>query len=330
MKIKVTEKYRPEEGKRLDLFLSIAIPELSRSALKQVIEANEVFVNGELCFKAGYKVKQGDEIIISDDALEAYLVPHTSILPEEFDMEILYEDSDYLFINKPCGVAVHPTRSGEQGTLVNKLLGRYSTRLPGSDMTRPGIVHRLDKETSGVIVVAKTPKALWWLSRQFAERKVNKAYCAIGFNEDARFRYREGESFDFEGYLARSTSNRKQFRLYEGEGMPGYARFSKTRFQIVTIKELTGTGRFILASVYPLTGRTHQIRVHQKSLQFPIVGDHLYLSEKQRTRLATVENNSHIPKRLYLHAQKLSFKNYNNKKYEIMCKVPDTFNKLIK
>ncbi len=142
-------------GKRLDLYLSLQLPQFSRSNIKKTIESNKVLINDEICFKAGYKLRVGDVIDYPDYNIEQISVK--SLPKSKFDLEILHEDDDYLFINKPIGLIVHPTNPYQTDTLVNKLLD-LNKDLPGNAFLRPGIVHRLDKDTSGVIIVAKNPK----------------------------------------------------------------------------------------------------------------------------------------------------------------------------
>lgn len=310
-----------DTGKRLDLYLSLQLPQYSRSFIKKTIEENKVFVNEDICFKAGYKVQLQDKIKFPK--LE-YKPNSVDLFKAKFDLEIISEDEDYLFINKPINLAVHPTSSMSEITLVNKLLGLYSD-LPSNDFRRPGIVHRLDKDTSGVIVIAKNPKSLWWLSGQFANRKVHKKYVSIGVDFQAEKKLQVGSEFEVQGMMKRNTLNRKHFFISTDEKS---GKFSYSRFLVKSIKEV-GLSKLYLLEIYPLTGRTHQIRVHQKSIDLPILGDKIYLSRKQmQWSDKFLQDNAYV-RRLYLHAKSISFENYNGKLYSVETKVPEEFSHIL-
>lgn len=308
-----------DANRRLDLFLALKLPQYSRSFIKKTIESNKVFVNGIVNYKAGYKVKVGD--IIKFPALQ-YQSGSSHLIPAEFDLPILYEDEDFLFINKPVGISCHPTDSyNHEITIVHKLLGRYKD-LPFNDFKRPGILHRLDKETSGVMVVAKNPYALWWGSKIFAERKIHKEYISIGMKvNDVKL----VDEFTVEGFIQRSPQNRKKFILVLENG--DKAKYSRTLFRILEIKKLNDLYLTVLLA-RPQTGRTHQIRVHQKSIGVPILGDNLYLSPKYKNKVVKFFNNLQLQNRLYLHASKLEFESYNGKFYSVEAPLPEDFRKI--
>lgn len=313
-------------GKRLDLFLSLHVPDISRSAIKKTIESNKVTVNSEICYKAGYKVRGGDVLTYPDEELQT--LPYTKLIPSEFDLEILYEDTDYIFINKPSGLKVHPTHLNETDTLVNKLLG-LKAELPGNHFLRPGIVHRLDKDTSGVIVVAQNPKSLWWISQQFADRKVKKNYLSLSLNTDSNFKHKPGEHLAYESNIVRSSSDRRQYRvekLHNNVTVKG--RYAKTEFEFIDIVKIGGV-HIIKTKVYPLTGRTHQIRVHERALNFPIIGDPIYLSKKEFELSSEIIQDLHSVNRLMLHAEKIAFENYDGKMYSISAQEPIEMKTLI-
>ncbi|BDQ04717.1 MAG: pseudouridine synthase [Candidatus Dojkabacteria bacterium] len=308
-----------DANKRLDLFLALKLPQYSRSFIKKTIESNKVFVNGIVNYKAGYKVKVGD--IIKFPALQ-YQTNSSNLIPAEFDLPILYEDDDFLFINKPAGISCHPTDSNNREiTIVHKLLGRYKD-LPFNDFKRPGILHRLDKETSGVMVVAKNPYSLWWGSKIFAERKVYKEYISIGLKVNDTNLTNE---FIVEGFIQRNPLNRKKFilRLENSDK----AKYSRTIFQILEMKQINDLYLTVLLAK-PQTGRTHQIRVHQKSIGLPILGDNLYLSPKQKNKVVEFFNTLKLENRLYLHASKLEFESYNGKFYAVEAPLPEAFRKI--
>jgi len=321
MKVKVPEFTR-DLGKRLDLYLSLNLPEFSRAFIKKTIESNQVFVNGEVCFKAGYKIKPGDEI---DFPRVEFRAPSFNLEPSKFDLEIVYEDGDYLIINKPIGLAVHPANSYQKDTLVNKLLAKYKD-LPQNNLARPGIVHRLDKDTSGIIAIAKSPRALWWLSSQFAERKVVKKYISLGVAFDGASRKIHQNEFKVEGYISRNKSNRKEFILLDNKDSKNrQARYSLSIFRVLKEIEVQDNIRLIYMEITPKTGRTHQIRVHQKSLGVPILGDEIYLSRKQKEWSDRFLSKNSLDNRLYLHSLSLTFENYDGKMYSFSTKVPESF-----
>jgi 23S rRNA pseudouridine1911/1915/1917 synthase len=310
-------------GKRLDLFLSITLPQYSRSFIKKTIETNKVLLNGEVCYKAGYKVHADDLISFPNLNFE---FPSQKLEATEFDLEIILEDDDYLFINKPIGLTVHPTNPSETNTLVNKILGRYKD-LPSKDFLRPGIVHRLDKDTSGLIVIAKNSKSLWWLSSRFADRKVNKTYISIGLANNLSKAFLDKE-IELEGYLSRNPGNRKEF-VFNNNEVNKNSRFSKTSFEILDTLKLAEERFLIYSKVHPHTGRTHQIRVHQRFLGDPILGDRIYSSRKELAWINNWFEKNNLEKRLYLHSFSISFENYDGKLYSVETQIPQSFNKVI-
>jgi len=322
--LKITVSHNNEDiGKRLDLFLSIELPQLSRSHIKKVIESNKVTVNDELCFKAGYKVKAGD---IIDFPNIDHTPPSLLSLPRStFDLEILHEDHDYLFINKPSGLIVHPANPTQNNTLVNKLLD-FNQNLPATNILRPGIVHRLDKDTSGVIVVAKSPKGLWWLSQQFAQRTVKKTYLSIGLAHDLNQKFLLNTEFAFEGFMRRSSKDRKQFQMERPHpNSTPQGRFSKSLFTITDTVQIDTSRQLLFTKIFPQTGRTHQIRVHQKEQGFVIIKDDIYMSSKQKAWSEKYLESKGLKIRLYLHAFSIAFENYDGKKYSIQTEIPEDF-----
>lgn len=280
-------------------------------------------LNGEVFYKAGYKVKEAD-VIEFPDIVEKR---NSEILePSPFDLEIIQEDADYLFINKPAGLLVHPANQYQKDTLVNKLLSLNSD-LPSNEINRPGIVHRLDRETSGLIVVAKTPKALWWLSNQFAERKVHKKYTAISLAWEKSFK--TGESIEIEGFMKRASTDKKEYILQPVEKHHDKGRFSSSSAEVLDSREIDSK-QIVLFSVSPKTGRTHQIRVHLKSVGAPILHDELYLSRKQAEWSEALFNtHKNLKKRLYLHSTSISFENFDGKMYFVETKIPEEFTNFI-
>lgn len=298
-------------GKRLDLYLSIKIPYLTRKYIKNIIESNRVNVNEKICYKAGYKVCPGDVIEFPD------IKPVTQkiVYNDKFDLDIIYENVDFLIINKPEGVSVHPTSSLQNDTIVNKLVTLYKD-LPG-DMLRPGIVHRLDKATSGLLIIAKNPKSLWWLTRQFAERKVEKRYLSIGISKFQL--YDKNQVIEHSSYIYRHPVDRKLF--VSSKDAKSQGKYAKSIFKVLDFKTLNGYYLYLF-DVQILTGRTHQIRVHQKDLNVPVLGDDVYLFKKLKEE---IKNNHLTPGRLCLHAYFIEFINYDGEIYRFRAPIPDVF-----
>ena len=242
------------ESLRLDVFLSENQSEFSRSHLKKLIEQGHASVNNSLA-PPKYKLKIGDKIILS-------IPPPTSsgIAAEPIPLKIIYEDDEMLAIDKPAGMVVHPAPGHMQGTLVNALLS-YCSDLSGiGGVERPGIVHRLDKDTSGIVLIAKNEIAHRALASQFKNRKVNKTYLALvrGIVKSA--------SGIIKTPIGRHKTNRKKMAASVNQ-----ARIAETRFEV-----LETLGHFSYIRLFPKTGRTHQLRVHLASIHHPVLGDKLY------------------------------------------------------
>ncbi|HOA23049.1 MAG: RluA family pseudouridine synthase [Aggregatilineales bacterium] len=260
-------------GVRLDKFVASARADLSRMEVQRLIKAGEVRVNGRT-EKASYRLEAGDEVEL------VLPEPETpTIQPEAVELDVLYEDDDLVAVNKPAGMVTHPAYGNWSGTLVNAALYHWpQMRDAGPDLERSGVVHRLDKDTSGVIVLAKTPQALRHLQRQFKRRTVYKLYTALVEGVPA------SNAGIIEAPIGRDPSRRKRMAVVKG-GRPAI-----TRYDLIEDLETNA-----LLAVEPRTGRTHQIRVHLAWLGHPIVGDRLYGYRKQRIGL----------KRLFLHASEL-------------------------
>ena len=256
-----TETIKITNSARLDVALSEATGK-TRSAIKQLIESGNVLVNGNPPKKSGEMVKAGDEIAITvPDAVE-------KIEKKDIPIEILYEDKDVAVINKPQGLTVHPAGGNYTDTLVNALMFRLDSLSGINGEIRPGIVHRLDKDTSGVMIVAKNDSAHLSLSKQIADRTVKKEYVAI---LEGNLSPDEGR---IETKIGRSPRDRKQMAVTPD------GRTAVTEWQVITrFKD----NCFVLFRI--LTGRTHQIRVHAKHLGHPVVGDKTYGFKKQKFAL---------------------------------------------
>ncbi len=246
---------------RIDKYLSdLQLDELySRSFIDRLIKNGEALVNGQPV-KKSYLVEEGDEIELSIPEPES-----SKVKAEVIPLDIVYEDPYLIAVNKPVGMTVHPAPGNWNGTLVNALMHHFSGTLStGSDPTRPGIVHRLDKDTSGIILVARDDRTHSLLSRIFQERKIEKHYLAltVGLPRDLDNEIRTG--------IARSGSDRKKMSVVEG----GKDAISIFRIE----KDLEYFG---LLDVCILTGRTHQIRVHLSHIGYPVLGDRTYSTLKR-------------------------------------------------
>lgn len=300
----IVERSRPDE--RLDVFLRTQFPAVSRGAIQRLIEQDHVRVNNH-AVKPTHKPRAGEKIeIIWPDARPA------EALPEEIPLDILFEDKWLLVLNKPAGLVVHPAAGHAEHTLVNALLHHCAGQLSGiGGVARPGIVHRLDKETSGCLVVAKDDATHVALSEQFAKRDVEKIYHAIVCGVMPR------DSGEIRAAIARHPSHRKRMAVDDG------GRAAHTSYRVLEC--LRGA---TLAEATLHTGRTHQIRVHFQFLGFPVVGDTTY-GQKQNQRLEELTGVT-APRQM-LHAFQLAFvhpKTGKRRKFEAPW--PEDFKQVLK
>lgn len=245
----------PQSG-RLDVSLAEELPDQSRSALQKLIRKGEVRVNGNVILRPAYPVEAGDEIDL--------ILPSRSgqaLVPQAIPLDILFENEDVIVINKPAGMVVHPAPGHEEGTLANAVLAHAPAVAAMAAEGRPGIVHRLDMDTSGVIVVAKNQQAMAELQGQFEARQVRKIYLGL---VDGRPPTPSGM---VEAAIARDPRHRKRFAI---------SRMPEAREAITLYRTRETYARHSLLELEPQTGRTHQIRLHMKSLKCPIVGDTVY------------------------------------------------------
>ena len=264
-------------GGRLDVILVTQVPDFSRSRLQQLIRAGHVKVNGEVVIKPGLRLEGGESVEVIIPAP----IPST-LEPESIPLEIVFESEDIMLINKPAGMVVHPSAGHASGTLVHAALAHAPDIMGVGGEKRPGVVHRLDKDTSGLIVLAKNDAAHKDLQTQFEKREVGKKYLALVDGQPPT------PSGRIEAPIGRDPGHRKKMKVLP----PG-----KGREAISVFHTLESFSRHTLIEVNPETGRTHQIRVHLAFLGCPIVGDRDYGLRK-----------STLPvERMFLHATALTF-----------------------
>jgi 23S rRNA pseudouridine1911/1915/1917 synthase len=268
----------PEDaGARLDLYLTRRLTASSRSRIQRWIMANLVAVDGRPR-KAGFALSPGEIVRVTPPPPEpAHLVP------EDLPLKILYEDGELLVVDKPAGMVVHPGAGNRRGTLANALAFHFD-RLSRGDTLRPGIVHRLDKGTSGILVVAKSEGAHDDLARQFQARTVRKAYLALLHG------LLRPETGEISRAIGRDSRVRTRMSSRTHRPKPALTRYEVIRY----------FRRFTYVRAFPVTGRTHQIRVHFASRGHPVVGDETYRTEASVTGVKSL-------KRLFLHATLLEF-----------------------
>ncbi len=264
---------------RLDKYLDKENDDLSRNYIQQLIDKELVLVNNRI-EKKSYQLKEGDEI-----TLELPEPEEVKLKAEKIDFDLIYEDENLLVLNKPAGLVIHPGAGHSSGTLVNGLL-EYCDDLSGiNGELRPGIVHRLDKDTSGAMVVAKNDRAHRDLAKQFKERKVKKTYLALVYG---KLKHERGK---IDAAIGRDPRNRKKMTVTSKN-----SKRAVSNFEVLSINS-----GFSLLKVEIETGRTHQIRVHLDYINYPIVGDPKYGSKNSRNAIPGLE-------RQFLHAYQLGFK----------------------
>lgn len=296
----VTEIPREFAGQRADVFLSGFLTELSRSSIKKHIELGNILIDRKM-FKPSRIINGGESLSVNIPPPEP-----CGIKGEEIDVEVVYEDSDIIVVNKPAGMVVHLGAGVTSGTLVNALVYMCEDLSGIGGEMRPGIVHRLDKETSGVMVVAKNDRAHKSLSEQFKTRETEKEYVAIVSGEMKK------NSGTFSSPIGRSPSNRIKMTSFSKTG-----RDAETRWEV--IERLRGA---TLVSVWPKTGRTHQIRVHFSENGFPVLADKVYGGKKSRPKNSGVLGA--LIKRHALHARSLGFTHpATGKRIELSAEIPE-------
>ncbi|WP_026898674.1 RluA family pseudouridine synthase [Daejeonella oryzae] len=287
---------------RIDKFLTQRIENTSRNRIQNAIDAGSVLVNGNPV-KGSYKVKPFDVISI--------VLPHpprdTEVYPEDLPIDIIYEDDDVIMVNKAAGMVVHPGFNNYNGTLVNALVYHFQQlpQLPGNE-GRPGLVHRIDKDTSGLLLISKNEKAITYLAKQFYDHTITRKYIALVWGDLA-------EDGTVTGYIGRSAKDRKVMAIYDEE--------DKGKWSVTHYKVLERLGYVTLIECELETGRTHQIRAHMKHLGHPLFNDSSYGGNRiiKGTVFSKyksfVENCFELIPRQALHAKSLGFLHPSTKKF---------------
>lgn len=273
-------------AKRLDQRVVELIPELSRASATKLIEGGKVTINGKVVEKGGAKLREGDEVLVDFDIKQLDDIP-------TIKLKVLYEDDDCVVIIKPVGVLTHSKGEFNPEATVETWL-RSRTKLTGA---RAGIVHRLDRATSGVMICAKTPEALKWLQRQFSQRKTKKTYYAV-----VKGQFKQPEAL-IDMPIERNPKAPATFRV----GVQG--KSATTHYKVIAAND-----EYSLVELKPETGRTHQLRVHLSHLGHPIVGDYMYGGEKHD--------------RLMLHAYSLELTLPDRQRQTFMAPIPKDFRKI--
>lgn len=279
---------------RIDKFLMHRVENASRNRIQNAIDLGNVLVNDKV-IKPSYKVKPADVISV--------VLPHpprdTEVYPENLPIEITYEDDDVLVVNKAAGMVVHPGYNNYTGTLVNALVYHFQQlpTLPGND-GRPGLVHRIDKDTSGLLLISKNERAMTWLARQFFEHTIKRRYLALAWGDLE-------QDGTISGYIGRSVADRRVMSVYDDE--------EKGKWSVTHYKVLERFGYVTLVECQLETGRTHQIRAHMKHIGHPLFSDATYGGDKiiKGTTFTKykqfIENCFELMPRQALHAQSLGF-----------------------
>ena len=306
------------QNKRVDVFLSKYEKKISRTKIKNLIEKGYLEINNLKVLEPSKKVNIKDKI-----KLEVPELKKLEIKPYKYKLDIIYEDNDVMVINKPAGLVVHPGAGNFDNTLVNALINYDKKNLSSiNGELRPGIVHRLDKDTSGVIIVAKNNFAHTHLSKQFNEHSIDRKYIALVWG---KLRSQKGE---IKTFITRSSKNRQLMDVSQTKG-----KLAITNYKTIEIYENARVPTLSLVEYRLKTGRTHQIRVHMKFKGNPILGDKSYKKKLKKLKDVDPELNEIIKKidRQCLHAKSLGFLHpTKNQRLFFESKLPNDLHKIVK
>ena len=302
-------------GSRLDIYLVKQLHPISRTKIKTFINSSSILVNN-MQAKPGYILQKGDiiRVVINNEFQH-----DESVLPEKMKIKVIYEDDYIIGINKPSGLVVHPGVKNKKGTLVNGLIDQFENLSDVNGKFRRGIVHRLDADTSGVLLVAKTNDAHEWLSKQFKDRSVSKTYVSITWG---KWKDQSGKT---EGWISRKKSDPTTYQLNDSDQ---YGKHSITNYKVE--KQYANFAKVLF---YPITGRTHQIRIHSSHCGHPIFGDEKYGGGAKKCKGFKSDQSKNFAKilnkfgRHALHALSIEFEPYQNngKKIKLEAPIPKEF-----
>lgn len=276
-----------DADQRLDKFLAVQLPQLSRMQVKALIQEGRVRLNGKAASRPAVKLEAGDRV----EALIAPAAEEPALQPAEVPLDVVYEDLDVAVVNKPAGMVVHPGAGREEGTLAQAALARWPQVAGVGEAGRPGIVHRLDKETSGLVVIAKTHDAYLWLVKQFKSRNTKKFYLALVDGQPPTPTGR------IEAAIGRHASLRQKMAVAYGGRRKAVSEY----------RTMQSFNEHTLLEVRPVTGRTHQIRVHLAFIGCPVAGDKIYGRKRSSLSLG----------RFFLHASRLEIILPGQKEYSV-------------
>ncbi len=309
-----TFKIEADLNIRIDNYLSEQLESLSRSKISKLIKNNSILVNNKVV-KPSYKLEKYDNISVQ-------LIEEKSedIIPQQIDLEIIYEDEYYIVVNKQKNLAVHPGAGIKDGTLVNGLLYYTKNLSTTGGSERPGLVHRLDKDTTGAIICAKTDEAHWKMGEIFSQRKIYKEYSTFVWGKP------DCKNI-IDKPIGRSSRDRKIFTIRKDNG-----KNAKTEYDIVDNWKIISLLKIILH-----TGRTHQIRVHMKDCNSPVIGDAIYGNDNGRikgfnqVKMDIWHQIQKVVDRQMLHSHKLNFVHpFTNKEIQIIAPLPSDFKSVLK
>jgi 23S rRNA pseudouridine1911/1915/1917 synthase len=298
-----------DRGQRIDRFLAAHFSEegaVSRARVHLLFEHEQVTVDGAVA-KPSLKLRGAEHIVVTGDPRPAPL----RAIAEQIPLDIVYEDKDLAVVNKPAGMMVHAGAGAtederNQGTLVNALLGHFAKLSQSAGELRPGIVHRLDKQTSGLIVIAKNDKTHAALAEMFSQRRIRKTYVALVHGEVKE------KAGTIDAAVSRDVVRRTRMTTRRAEGRAAVSHYRV--LERIGSAEVGGYGKFTLVEVRIETGRTHQIRVHMSSIGHPVVGDSMYGAPHAIVKVRAVRKKKNVEEEMplvlprnFLHAQKLSF-----------------------
>ena len=314
MKFLVEKK---DDGKRLDIFLSAKIKHLTRSNIAKIIKSESVKIDKKISDSASKKVKVNESILIT------FLIkPSNKLLPNKIKLDIRYEDKNILIVNKPKGMVVHPGANNNENTLANALIYKFKNKLSNiNGVLRPGIVHRIDKETSGLLVVAKNNLSHSKLAIQFSDHSIKRKYLCLVWGV---IRPLQGR---IETLISRSKKNRQLMAVSEIKGKKAI-----TNYKILKVFNIKEIPKISLIECELETGRTHQIRVHMNYKRVPLLGDKQYGKKNIKFKKINLEFSKKLSllNGQALHAKSLGFMHpFKNKWVYFESELPDDFKKLL-